>query len=151
MVEISNNPIQSEAFDYVQKNVKYNIQGPHCNGYRIVKTLGEGGSASIKLVEKDGHQYAMKIFQPDEASKLKFIELTQNEFDLVTQLDLDEVTKYYEFKTDVIWYKNDGTKVPVSYLLMEYVDGVTLTDFFNGTFELTGQLLNERYYRCVFK
>ena len=33
-----------------------------CGGYKIKSTLGEGGNAVVKLVEKDGAEYAMKIF-----------------------------------------------------------------------------------------
>ena len=33
-----------------------------CGGYTIKSTLGEGGNAVVKLVEKDGAQHAMKIF-----------------------------------------------------------------------------------------
>ena len=32
------------------------------NGYNVIKTLGEGGNAVVKEVEKDGNRYAMKIF-----------------------------------------------------------------------------------------
>ena len=62
MIETQSFPAQPETFGQIQTVAKYNIQGPHCNGYKIIKTLGQGGSASIKLVEKDGNQYAMKIF-----------------------------------------------------------------------------------------
>ena len=33
------------------------------NGYKVIKTLGEGGNAVVKEVEKDGNKYAMKVFQ----------------------------------------------------------------------------------------
>lgn len=35
-----------------------------CGPYKIIRTIGEGGTAVVKLVEKDGQKYAMKIFTP---------------------------------------------------------------------------------------
>ena len=62
------------------------------------------------------------------------------------------VSKYYEFVTDKIWERRNGTDVTVSYLLMEYVDGVRLIDFFNSAIDLNeGHFLDEKYYRFVFQ
>ena len=36
-----------------------------CGNYRILRTLGAGGNAVVKLVEKNGEEYAMKIFEPE--------------------------------------------------------------------------------------
>ena len=38
-----------------------------CGGYTIIRTIGVGGNAPVKLVEKDGQQYAMKIMTPGQA------------------------------------------------------------------------------------
>ena len=46
-------------------------QQPTCGGYTILKTIGDGGTASIKLVEKDGARYAMKIFTPGDSEEEK--------------------------------------------------------------------------------
>ena len=40
-----------------------------CGGYKIIRTLGEGGTAVVKMVEKDGQKYAMKIFTPAEQDR----------------------------------------------------------------------------------
>ena len=32
------------------------------NGYTVTKTLGQGGNAVVKQVEKDGEFFAMKVF-----------------------------------------------------------------------------------------
>jgi len=35
--------------------------------YRIIKTLGSGYHAKVKLAEKDGKEYAIKRFKQDTA------------------------------------------------------------------------------------
>ena len=46
-----------------------------CGDYNIIRTLGHGGNAVVKLVERDGTRYAMKIMviTGDEQEKAKFI------------------------------------------------------------------------------
>ena len=73
----------------------------------------------------------MKIFVPDGADKDNVIEKTKYEFDLIKDLDIPNVMKYYEFKEDATWVKSDGKTKTVCYLLMELLDGVELLDFLN--------------------
>ena len=56
---------------------------PSCGGYKILSTLGKGGNAVAKLVEKEGEQYAMKIFEPHPKDKARLVEITQKEVDVV--------------------------------------------------------------------
>ena len=56
---------------------------PSCGGYKILSTLGKGGNAVVKLVEKEGQQYAMKIFEPHPTDKARLVEITQKEVDVV--------------------------------------------------------------------
>lgn len=37
-----------------------------CGPYKIMRTIGEGGNAVVKLAEKDGIQYAVKIMLLEE-------------------------------------------------------------------------------------
>ena len=32
------------------------------DGYAVIRTLGSGGNAVVKQVEKDGKKFAMKVF-----------------------------------------------------------------------------------------
>ena len=57
--------------------------GPRCGDYRILRTLGKGGNAVVKLVEKGGVEYAMKIFEPHAADKARFVEATLAEVAVV--------------------------------------------------------------------
>ena len=39
----------------------------------MIRTLGAGGNAVVKEVEKDGVHYAMKIFEPTPQEKPKLL------------------------------------------------------------------------------
>ena len=49
--------------------------------------------------------------------------------EIVRDLNLKSVPLYHEFK-EAIWTKKNGSKLKVYFLVMEYIDGVTLFDFF---------------------
>ena len=121
------------------------IERPSCGGYRILQTLGKGGNAVVKLVEKDGAQYAMKIFEPHEADRAQFIATTQAEFDVVRGVGMSAVAQYFVFETNAIWHKRSGADVACCILVMELVDGVELIDFFNAA-----KRQEEKYLRHVF-
>ena len=84
---------------------------PSCNGFRILRTLGKGGNGVVKLVEKDGKEYAMKIFEPHPTEKDHFCQETQAELDLVQQHMIDDIPAYYEFAENATWQKKDGKNV----------------------------------------
>ena len=116
-------------------------------GYKIHRTLGKGGNAVVKLVEKDNHKYAMKIFEPHKDDVADFVAETKREYDLVRSLNLESVSKYYEFIEDVTWYKSrNGVSKPHCYcLVMEIIEGVELIDFVNQT-----KRQDEKYLRYIF-
>ena len=88
----------------------------------------------------------MKIFEPlTAADKQNIIALTMKELEVVRNLNLPELPKYYEFVTDAIWTRSDGRQQPITYLLMEYVKGVALLDYLN-----TVGGLEENYMRYIF-
>ena len=84
---------------------------PSCNGYKILKTLGKGGNGVVKLVEKNGHEFAMKIFEPHPSERANFCKETQTELNLVQQHQIDDIPEYYEFVENTTWQKKDGTNV----------------------------------------
>ena len=102
--------------------------GATCGGYTILKTLGRGGNAVVKLVEKDNQLYAMKIFKSEKFGQAN-VQYVEKEMEIVSRLNLKNIPKYYEFRED--WrIKKSGQKMKVFFLVMEFIDGVTLFDFF---------------------
>ena len=111
----------------VEQNQAAEIFRPSCGGYKILRQIGAGGNAIVKLVEKDNVKYAMKIFKPSPREK----ELTIHEYNIVTSMNIPAIVKYHELELDAKWLKKDGTDVDCSYLLMDHVNGLMLVDFFN--------------------
>ena len=102
-----------------------------CGGYNILRTLGAGGNAVVKEVEKDGNRYAMKIFEPSPAEKQKLLKSIRDETSLVRDLSINGIPKTYELQEDAVWTKSNGQQRNVSFLVMELVQGVELIDFLN--------------------
>ena len=84
---------------------------PRCNGFRILRTLGKGGNGVVKLVEKDGQEYAMKIFEPHPSEKDAFCMETEAELNLVKTHMIDDIPEYFEFVESATWQKKDGSNV----------------------------------------
>ena len=81
---------------------------PNCGGYTIIKTIGVGGHAPVKLVEKDNQQYAMKIMTPDKKEWKAVVNKTRTEFNLLKERSIPSIVKYIEFNEDAIWTKSKG-------------------------------------------
>ena len=73
----------------------------------------------------------MKLFVPDLADRDLVIPKTKAEFELVKDLNIPQIMKYYEFNEKATWRKSTGEEVEVCYLVMELLDGVELLDFLN--------------------
>ena len=67
----------------------------------------------VKLVEKDGSRYAMKIMIPpgDEPEQNKFKSQIKEKFDLVKDLNHTSIVKYHEFNENATWTKKKGEKI----------------------------------------
>ena len=79
-----------------------------CGDYEIKSTLGFGGNAVVKLVEKGGQEYAMKIFEPHPTERDELIKKTQEEMAVVQNLKIDAIPKYHEFVESATWTKKNG-------------------------------------------
>ena len=82
------------------------------NGYKIIRTIGKGGTSVIKLVEdKHGKQFAMKIFEPlNEVEQQKIFDETEKEVEFVQKVNLPEIPKYYNFVKSATWIRSDGRR-----------------------------------------
>ena len=117
-----------------------------CDGYKIMTTLGRGGNSVVKLVEKDDRYYAMKIFKPDRiGNPEEFVRHMKKEMEIVQGLGLNSVPRYYKFKEDILT-KKSGEQKKVFFLVMEYIHGVTLFDFF---IKMKSQ--EDKFVRYIFR
>jgi len=87
-------------------------------GYKKIRTIGVGNIGKVELVEKDGVQYAMKIFREDrcQAQFHAQIERFIREAEILSGIDHPCIVKIFEF----------NHKIP-PYIVMEYVEGKPLT------------------------
>lgn len=78
--------------------------------YEIMKTIGFGGFGVVKLVKskKDGHQYAMKVFELEDSERERTLRQTKEEYDKVKDLSMSYIPKYYDFKVDEVWTRRSG-------------------------------------------
>ena len=115
----------------------------------VIKNLGDAETADVKLVEKNGVHYAMKVLKKKHPRYMEsFLARYRSEFDLVSQLNVDSAIEYYEFLEEVEWRgKNGCNSVEKCYcLVMELVEGFDLINYFN-----LALIQDERLLRCIFR
>ena len=101
------------------------------DNYTLGKTLGSGFSAKVKHgIADDGSEYALKIFRLDNPQfNGKAFKLLKEEVAATTQLDHNNVVKYFEFKERSVMTKSNGTSVEVAYIAQEMISGGELFDY----------------------
>lgn len=117
-----------------------------CGPYTIISTLGSGGNGVVKLAEKNGDQYALKIVSLDTRHNEILIKRTKEEFDIVKNLNMTNLMKYHEFNESATYINSEGEKKKVCYLAMEIVKGVELIEFISECEDLDDSTI-----RYIFK
>jgi len=112
-----------------------------CGPYKLIRTIGQGGNAVVKLSEKDGVQYAIKMMLLTEQDSEFVIRKTKEEFDVVSKLCIKGVMKYYDFIPNAIWTNKNGEQKKVACLVMELLKGVELLEFLNESDGLDSETL----------
>ena len=116
-----------------------------CGPYKIIKTLGAGMTGKVKLVEKDGEQYAMKIFNVDKSNREYMTKMAKKEFRITENVDSKLIPKYYEFNHNATKTNKKGEEKQVVYLVMELVKGVELLEFINHC-----ETMDDSFVRYIF-
>lgn len=88
------------------------------NRYKVIESLGRGGMAEVYKVwdEKRASFLAMKVLRQDIAHDPIFLRRFQREAQSLSKLDHPNIVRYYGLERDDL----------TAFLLMEYVDGVSL-------------------------
>ena len=73
----------------------------------------------------------MKIYQFNPSEKAERLKRLQKEIKIVEGLNIEEIPKTYGLVPEATWIKSDGKTCQVSYIIMDFVDGVDLLDFLN--------------------
>lgn len=93
--------------------------------YRLIGQLGEGAAAVVylatpikeKIFAHPGDLVALKIYKPEILKEPKQIERIRREFRIGSQISHPNIVRIYDFNVE---------KTDKPFLVMEYVDGVTL-------------------------
>ena len=96
------------------------ISNKKIDEYEIIKELGKGSYATVKLVihKNNNNKYAMKIYQKKALLDPQKKNSVENEIKILKQLDNSNIMKLFEV-IDTPKYL---------YLIMEYIDGISLLD-----------------------
>ena len=96
------------------------ISNKKIDEYEIIKELGKGSYATVKLVihKKNNNKFAMKIYQKKSLLDPQKKNTVENEIKILKQLDNSNIMKLYEIIETPKYL----------YLIMEYIDGISLLD-----------------------
>jgi len=105
------------------------ITGTNINGYKIIQFIDSGGFGSVYKAEKDGSNYAIKIFREDYVLKEYRVKGDNNrikrEIDIMKSVSHPNLIKYIDD------FKFTLSDVPSYFLVMEFAEGVTLRKILN--------------------
>ena len=101
--------------------------------YRFIKALGEGAQGKVFLAQRllDGKQVAIKQLRIDSIKTWKEYTLFHREAEVLENLDIPGVVKFYE-ACDCL----DATP-PCSYIVQEYIDGMSLKTVLNSGYRFS--------------
>ena len=87
------------------------------------KTLGTGASGKVKLaIDPNEQEFALKVFAKFNSDKdVEVIELLKREVEVYQQLKHPNLAGMMGFSESSVKIKNDGSEVPVAYLLLEFI------------------------------
>lgn len=96
--------------------------------YRIIRTLGQGGSCKVKLGihNETGEKVAVKIMNDDLDDKMQ--ELVLTEVQAMSKLKHANIIEQKEVGTGA-YVKDNGNQKQVSYIILEIATGGELFDF----------------------
>ena len=99
--------------------------------YTLLKTLGSGVSAKVKLAQDpSGQQVALKVFDLTNPScNEKILAALRREVQVYKGLDHANIVRLIDFKENSEKIKENGQKKKVSYIVLELISGGELFDY----------------------
>ena len=96
------------------------ISNKKIDEYEIIKELGKGSYATVKLVihKKNNNKFAMKIYRKKSLLDPQKKNTVENEIKILKQLNNSNIMKLYEIIETPKYL----------YLIMEYIDGISLLE-----------------------
>lgn len=99
-------------------------KGDVIEGYRVLSLAGEGAASLIYLVQDPNSKqiWALKHVEKEEAKDQRFLDQAQSEYEIASKLNHPSIRKIDK----LIKKREMLLNVKELYLLMEYVDGISL-------------------------
>lgn len=111
------------AEDLEQISVQESLIGEEIGAYTIVEKVGEGGMGSVYLAERTGgdfkHRVAIKLIRNTHATEQN-IKRFRQEKRILANLNHPSIAQLYD---------GGRTESGIPYIIMEYVDGVPITEY----------------------
>ena len=113
--------------------------------YTLLRTLGTGANAKVKLAQdkENNMLYAIKIMKKARID-YKFEEMVTSEVKIMSHLNHPNIVNFMEYNQDGVDEKKNGTKIPVSYIVLELATGGELFDYVATTGRFSENVA--RYY-----
>jgi len=115
-------PLVNEAFNIYENYVSDNLLGQKIGKFTLKSTIGRGGMGTVFLGERDDdveQQVAVKIISPQAKSKSDKKNF-RRECQILAQLEHPAISRLLDAGT---------TEGKIPYLVMEYVEGVSLSEY----------------------
>lgn len=121
---------------------------PKIEGYRILERLGSGGAADVYLATpventnfaKAGEPVALKVYNQHVLRDKNQLQRIRREFETGSKLFHPDLVRIYDFNID-------DPNAP--YLVMEYVDGMPLSEWIQMFFPISPRLLVDTLVRIA--
>jgi serine/threonine protein kinase/transcriptional regulator with XRE-family HTH domain len=115
-------------------------QAPKIDGYRILEQLGSGGAADVYLATpvdnkdfaKSGELVAVKFYNQHVLRDKNQLKRIRTEFEAGSKVSHPDLVRIYDF---------DVANPDAPYLVMEYVDGMPLSEWIRMFFPISEHLL----------
>ncbi|HCT44539.1 MAG: hypothetical protein CMJ35_11325 [Phycisphaerae bacterium] len=134
-------------------------KGDTVEGYRVISEIGRGAASVIYLVQdpKTKQIWALKHVIKNNAKEQRFLDQTETEYKIASQLDHDSIRKIPRMIK-----KGSLLKTNELYLVMELVDGIslheeqpddltTIVDIFQQTASALGQMHDRGFVHADMK
>lgn len=93
--------------------------------FQVIKTLGSGLHAKVKLAQLDGKLYAIKKFKKETADLTNL----EHELGILKKLEHPNIIRLYDVRPEATYHKKSGKQEKVLAIILEYADGGELFEY----------------------